>query len=109
MTVSSGANTVFGWFVNLTTVGGFIGWGVMNWTYLAFCASAHSFQEMTVIHVSRRLRVQEAGVQQEGTHLLRSLSAVPLVVGYFLDDILHHHLRPPDVVQVGYFHLLYIL
>ena len=39
MTVSSGANTVFGWLVNLTTVGGLIGWGVMNCTYLCFCMS----------------------------------------------------------------------
>jgi amino acid transporter len=36
MTVSSGAATVFGWFVNLSTVSGFIGWWVMNCTYLFF-------------------------------------------------------------------------
>ena len=37
MTISSGAATVFGWLVNLTTVGGFIGWWVINCTYLFFC------------------------------------------------------------------------
>ncbi|KAF9645812.1 general APC amino acid permease [Thelephora ganbajun] len=36
MTVSNGAATVFGWLVNLTTVGGFIGWWVINCTYLCF-------------------------------------------------------------------------
>jgi len=36
MTVSSGAATAFGWLVNLTTVGGFIGWWVINCTYLCF-------------------------------------------------------------------------
>ena len=37
MTVSNDAATVFGWLVNLTTVGGFIGWWVINCTYLSFC------------------------------------------------------------------------
>ena len=50
MIVSTGANTVFGWFVNLTTVGGFIGWAVINLTYLCFCAPARFSQEETVIH-----------------------------------------------------------
>lgn len=36
MTASNGANIAFGWLVNLTTVGGFIGWGVVNCTYLCF-------------------------------------------------------------------------
>ena len=45
MTVSKDANLVFFWFVNLTTVGGFIGWVVMNTTYLFFCAFAFSPKE----------------------------------------------------------------
>lgn len=36
MTVSSGAVTVFNWFVNLGTVGGFITWFSINLTYLFF-------------------------------------------------------------------------
>ncbi|CDO68798.1 hypothetical protein BN946_scf184805.g7 [Trametes cinnabarina] len=36
MNVSSGAATVFNWFVNLSTVGGFFGWGAMNLTYIFF-------------------------------------------------------------------------
>jgi len=36
MTVSKGSATVFGWFVNLTSVGGFISWFSMNLTYLFF-------------------------------------------------------------------------
>ncbi|KAI0664522.1 general amino acid permease 1 [Cubamyces menziesii] len=36
MNVSNGASTVFNWFVNLSTVGGFFGWWGMNLTYLAF-------------------------------------------------------------------------
>ena len=43
MVISGGASAVFGWFVNLTAVGGFIGWGVMNWTYLRFCTSTFFF------------------------------------------------------------------
>ena len=38
MNVSAGAATVFNWFVNLSTVGGFFGWFSMNLTYLFFCA-----------------------------------------------------------------------
>ena len=37
MNVSSGAETVFNWFVNLSTVGGFFGWWAMNITYVFFC------------------------------------------------------------------------
>jgi yeast amino acid transporter len=37
MNVTSGAATVFGWFVNLTTVGGFFSWATMNLTYIFFC------------------------------------------------------------------------
>ena len=48
MTVSNDANTVFGWLVNLSTVGGFIGWAVMNCTYLCFCKSVHFFQERSI-------------------------------------------------------------
>ena len=110
MTVSAGASTVFGWFVNLTTVGGFIGWAVINWTYLCFCASARfPLKRWLSFTSSRRLRVQEAGVRQEAAHLLRPASAIPLLVGYVLGDVLRYHLRPPDVVQVGYFHLLHLL
>ncbi|TCD69095.1 hypothetical protein EIP91_008737 [Steccherinum ochraceum] len=36
MNVSSGAEKVFSWFVNLSTVGGFFGWWGMNITYLFF-------------------------------------------------------------------------
>lgn len=36
MTVSSGAATVFNWFVNLSTVGGFFSWFTMNLTYIFF-------------------------------------------------------------------------
>ncbi|TFK39733.1 general APC amino acid permease [Crucibulum laeve] len=36
MSVSSGANTVFQWFVNLSTTGGFISWFSMNLTYVFF-------------------------------------------------------------------------
>lgn len=37
MNVSSGAVTVFNWFVNLSAVGGFFGWFGMNVTYVFFC------------------------------------------------------------------------
>ena len=50
MTVSSGASTVFGWFVNLMSVVGFIGWGVINCTYLRFCKSPSFAQEAAGIH-----------------------------------------------------------
>ncbi|KAJ6606997.1 general APC amino acid permease [Mycena sp. CBHHK59/15] len=36
MTVSAGAETVFTWFVNITTTGGFIGWFSINLTYVFF-------------------------------------------------------------------------
>ncbi|OCH96295.1 general amino acid permease 1 [Obba rivulosa] len=36
MNVSSGATTVFNWFVSLSTVGGFFGWWSINITYLFF-------------------------------------------------------------------------
>ncbi|KZT69225.1 general amino acid permease 1 [Daedalea quercina L-15889] len=36
MNVSSGAETVFNWFVNLSTTAGFFSWGAMNVTYLRF-------------------------------------------------------------------------
>jgi len=36
MNVSSGAATVFNWFVNLSTVGGFFGWWGINITYIFF-------------------------------------------------------------------------
>ncbi|KIM44430.1 hypothetical protein M413DRAFT_353125 [Hebeloma cylindrosporum] len=36
MSVSSGSNRVFGWFVNLSTTGGFTSWFVMNVTYIFF-------------------------------------------------------------------------
>ncbi|EPQ56146.1 general amino acid permease 1 [Gloeophyllum trabeum ATCC 11539] len=36
MNVSSGAATVFNWFVSLSTVGGFFGWWGINITYLYF-------------------------------------------------------------------------
>ncbi|KAI0642018.1 general amino acid permease 1 [Trametes meyenii] len=36
MNVSNGAATVFNWFVNLSTVGGFFGWWSMNLTYVWF-------------------------------------------------------------------------
>ncbi|OBZ74157.1 Arginine permease [Grifola frondosa] len=36
MNVSNGAATVFNWFVNLSTVGGFFGWLGMNITYVFF-------------------------------------------------------------------------
>jgi len=36
MSVSSGANTVFNWFVNLSTTGGFFSWFSMNLTYVFF-------------------------------------------------------------------------
>ncbi|KAF9038572.1 general APC amino acid permease [Panaeolus papilionaceus] len=36
MAISSGSNTVFNWFVNLSTTGGFTSWFIMNVTYLRF-------------------------------------------------------------------------
>ncbi|KAF8324365.1 general amino acid permease 1 [Cantharellus anzutake] len=36
LTVSNGANTVFNWFVNLSTVGGFFAWLAINSTYIGF-------------------------------------------------------------------------
>ncbi|KIL62344.1 hypothetical protein M378DRAFT_193221 [Amanita muscaria Koide BX008] len=36
MSVSSGANTVFNWLVNLSTTGGFFGWFSINFTYIFF-------------------------------------------------------------------------
>ncbi|RDX54144.1 general amino acid permease 1 [Polyporus arcularius HHB13444] len=36
MNVSAGAATVFTWFVNLSTIGGFFGWWSMNLTYVFF-------------------------------------------------------------------------
>lgn len=36
MNIASGSATVFNWFVNLSTVGGFFGWGSINLTYLFF-------------------------------------------------------------------------
>ncbi|KAH7922216.1 general amino acid permease 1 [Leucogyrophana mollusca] len=36
MSISNGAETVFTWFVNLSTVGGFFSWGTINLTYLFF-------------------------------------------------------------------------
>ncbi|KAF4611143.1 hypothetical protein D9613_007110 [Agrocybe pediades] len=36
MSVSSGSNTVFNWFVNLSTTGGFTSWFIMNLTYVRF-------------------------------------------------------------------------
>jgi amino acid transporter len=36
MVVSSGASVVFGWFVNITTIAGLIGWVVIGVTYLRF-------------------------------------------------------------------------
>ena len=41
MNVSSGAVTVFNWFVNLSAVGGFFGWWGMNITYVFFCKCPH--------------------------------------------------------------------
>ncbi|KIJ21090.1 hypothetical protein PAXINDRAFT_6870 [Paxillus involutus ATCC 200175] len=43
MNISSGAATVFNWFVHLSTVGGFFGWASMNLTYLYFCVLNPSF------------------------------------------------------------------
>jgi amino acid transporter len=36
MNIKSGSATVFNWFVNLSTVGGFFGWGSINLTYIFF-------------------------------------------------------------------------
>lgn len=36
MVVSNQASVVFGWFVNITTVAGLIGWVVIEFTYLRF-------------------------------------------------------------------------
>ncbi|KAJ6485637.1 general APC amino acid permease [Mycena sanguinolenta] len=36
MTVSAGVETVFNWFVNVSTTGGFIGWFSINLTYVFF-------------------------------------------------------------------------
>jgi amino acid transporter len=36
MTVSAGVETVFNWFVNVVTTGGFIGWFSINLTYVFF-------------------------------------------------------------------------
>ncbi|OAX35410.1 hypothetical protein K503DRAFT_868284 [Rhizopogon vinicolor AM-OR11-026] len=36
MNISSSAETVFNWFVNLSTVAGFFGWASINLTYVFF-------------------------------------------------------------------------
>lgn len=68
MTVSSGAETVFGWLVNLTTVGGFIAWWVMNCTYLSLRKYSSFASEVAATHTDR-LRVQETGIRKEEAHL----------------------------------------
>ena len=109
MTVSSGAATVFTWLVNFTTVSGFVGWWSINLTYLAFCRFSFILLRWLKFTLLCRLRVHEAGIQQERARLLRSLSAISRVVGSFLDDVLRDHLRCSDVVQVGYLHILHLL
>ena len=109
MTVTSGAATVFGWFVNLSTVGGFIGWWVMNCTYLFFCKSILFPEKRAKFTPSHRLRVQETGVRHEGALLPQSSPAISLVVGYFLGNLLPHHLWSPHMAQVGHFCVHYLL
>lgn len=38
LNVGNSSSVVFGWFVNITTVAGLIGWIVIEVTYLRFCA-----------------------------------------------------------------------
>ena len=98
MAVSNGAVTVFSWLVNLTSVGGFIGWWVINCTYLFFRKPPLFFREMAEIALLCRLRIPEAGIRQEGVTLLRPSSAIPLLVGDFLVDVLPCHLWSPNMV-----------
>ncbi|KAF9819345.1 hypothetical protein IEO21_02233 [Rhodonia placenta] len=55
MNVSSGAETVFTWLVNLSTTGGFFSWGAMNVTYLRFYAGlkAQGFDRRTFSYWNR--------------------------------------------------------
>jgi hypothetical protein len=108
MTVSSGAATVFVWLVNLTTIGGFIGWWVINCTYLCFRKSCSPVRRRKLT-ISHRLRIQETGVRQEGTRLLQFPSAISLLVGYLLDIDLPRYLWSPDMVQLEHFYLPYLL
>jgi yeast amino acid transporter len=41
MTLSSDSNRVFNWFVNLTTIGGFLSWWTINLTFIFFCEKQH--------------------------------------------------------------------
>ena len=109
MTVSSGAATVFGWFVNLATVGGFFGWWVMNCTYLFFCESLSLPGKWPTLIPPHRLRVQETRVRLEGAFLSQSPSAISRLVGYFLGNVLPRHLWSPHMVQVEHFCVPHLL
>ena len=52
MNVSSGAVTVFNWFVNLSAIGGFFGWWGMNITYVFFCKISLPSVSHVISHVS---------------------------------------------------------
>lgn len=39
LNVANNTSVVFGWFVNITTVAGLIGWAVIEFTYLRFFAA----------------------------------------------------------------------
>ena len=41
LSVSSGSATVFAWFLNLTTIGGYLAWIVTLMTYLVLCPTFH--------------------------------------------------------------------
>ena len=47
LSISSGSATVFAWFLNLTTIGGYIAWIVMFMTYLVFSCFPISKAELT--------------------------------------------------------------
>ncbi|KAJ8587576.1 general amino acid permease 1 [Rhizopogon salebrosus TDB-379] len=57
MNISSGAETVFNWFVNLSTVGGFFGWGSINLTYYYFYRGMkYQGIDRTKLHYYNRLQ-----------------------------------------------------
>jgi len=57
MNISSGAETVFNWFVNLSTVAGFFGWASINLTYFFFYRGMkYQGIDRTKLHYYNRLQ-----------------------------------------------------
>jgi len=57
MNVAATAATVFNWFVNLSTVGGFFGWAAINLTYLRF------YYGMKAQGIDRKKLIYYSGLQ----------------------------------------------